>query len=74
MAAAFSVDPDYAVTLDVCHADTPGAPVGETFRLDSMTAATGPYINAMLRGKLDTITKENHVAPQTSVYPALYVH
>ena len=40
MAAAFSVDPDDAVTLDVCHADTPGAPVGETFRLDSMTAAT----------------------------------
>jgi tetrahedral aminopeptidase len=69
MTAAYAVDPDYAVTLDVCHAETPGAPQGETFRPDSMAAATGPYINAMMRSKLEAVARANQVTLQTSVYP-----
>jgi len=68
LTAAFSVDPDFAVILDVCHADTPGAPAGKTFRLDSMAAATGPYINTMMRGRLEEVARDNHVTLQTSVY------
>ncbi len=67
--AAFGVEPDYAVALDVCHARTPGAPELRTKKLDSLSASMGPFIHPMLRRKLMEVAKENNIEVQTSVVP-----
>lgn len=67
--SAFALDPDYAVALDVCHADTPGAPATQTMKLDSLTASMGPYLQPMLRGKLMDVAKDNNISLQTAVVP-----
>ena len=69
MTAAYALDPDYAVALDVCHADTPGAPQGRTHKLDALVASMGPYIHPVLRGKLADTAKEHNVKLQTAVVP-----
>ncbi|MHC1786900.1 MAG: M20/M25/M40 family metallo-hydrolase [Christensenellales bacterium] len=65
----YSVDPDFAVALDVCHAQTPGAPKTRTHQLDSLVASQGPFLNAMLRGKLMEVAKEHNIEVQTAVVP-----
>lgn len=67
--SAFALEPDFAVALDVCHGDTPGAPQGSTHKLDSLVASMGPYIHPVVRGKLADIAKEQNIALQTSVVP-----
>lgn len=67
--AAFALDPDYAVALDVCHAETPGAPAVRTHKLDSLVASMGPYIHPVLRSKLMETAKEHNVSLQTAVVP-----
>lgn len=64
----FSLDPDYAVALDVTHAKTPGAP-DNTYKLDSLVASTGPYIQPMLRRKLMEVAKAQNIEVQTAVVP-----
>lgn len=64
-----SVDPDFAVALDVCHAKTPGAPDGRTHDLGSPVASMGPYIQPVLRRKLMETAKEQNIDVQTSVVP-----
>ena len=66
--SAFALEPDYAVALDVCHAETPGAPP-TTMKLDSLVASMGPYLQPMLRGKLMEVAKDNNIALQTAVVP-----
>lgn len=67
--SAFALEPDYAVALDVCHADTPGAPQGRTMKLNSLVASMGPYLHPVLRGKLMDVAKENNITLQTAVVP-----
>lgn len=67
--SAFALDPDFAVALDVCHGDTPGAPQGSTHKLDSLVASMGPYLHPVVRGKLVDIAKEQNIALQTAVVP-----
>ncbi|NLE68565.1 MAG: M42 family metallopeptidase [Clostridiales bacterium] len=67
--SAFALEPDYAVALDVCHADTPGVAPGRTMKLDSLVASMGPYLQPMLRGKLMEVAKEHNIALQTAVVP-----
>ncbi len=69
MTAAFGLDPDFAVALDVCHADTPGAPQGRTHKLDAMVASMGPFIHPVLHGKLKETARDHNVALQTAVVP-----
>ncbi len=69
MTAAFALDPDFAVALDVCHAETPGAPQGRAHRLDAMVASVGPYIHPVLRGKLMETAREHNIALQTAAVP-----
>ncbi|MDI9521543.1 MAG: M20/M25/M40 family metallo-hydrolase [Bacillota bacterium] len=69
MTAAFGVDPDFGVALDVCHAATPGAPGWRTHKLDSLVASMGPYIHPVLRRKLTEVAKDNNIALQTAVVP-----
>ncbi|NLW20739.1 MAG: M42 family metallopeptidase [Clostridiales bacterium] len=67
--SAFALDPDFAVALDVCHADTPGAPAWRTHKLDSLVASMGPFIHPVLRGKLVEVAKEQNISLQTAVVP-----
>ncbi len=65
----FSVDPDFGVALDVCHAKTPGAPEGRTSDLGSPVASMGPYLQPVLRKKLMDVAQEQNIQVQTSVVP-----
>ncbi|HSK68701.1 MAG TPA: M20/M25/M40 family metallo-hydrolase [Candidatus Limnocylindria bacterium] len=69
LTSSFGVDPDFAVALDVCHADTPGAPPGRTHKLDSPVASMGPFIQPFLRGKLMDAAKAHRVPVQHGVVP-----
>ncbi len=69
LTSAFSVDPDFGVALDVCHAATPGAPAWRTHKADSLVASMGPYIHPVLRKKLSETAKAQNIALQTAVVP-----
>ena len=49
--SGFNIEPDFGVALDVCHATTPGPPLG-THKLDALVASMGPFIHPVLRQKL----------------------
>ncbi len=57
------------MALDVCHADTPGAPGWRTHKPDSLVASMGPYIHPVLRNKLTETAQENNITLQTAVVP-----
>ncbi len=67
--AGHSVDPDFGVALDVCHAQTPGAPKLRTHELDSLVASQGPYLHPVLRAKLMEVAKRNNIQVQTAIVP-----
>lgn len=67
--AGYTVSPDYAVAIDVCHADTPGASPLRTHKIDSLVAAKGPYIHPFLRKKLDEVAAEQGLTIQSNVTP-----
>lgn len=69
LTAAYALDPDFAVALDVCHADTPGAPAWRTHKPDSLVASMGPYLHPVLRDKLVEVAREHNIALQTAVVP-----
>jgi endoglucanase len=66
---AFALEPDFAVALDVCHADTPGAPQGETLKIDFPAVGMGPYLHPVLREKLLEVAREHNVQVQHEVMP-----
>ena len=65
----FSVDPSFAVALDVCHAKTPGAPDVGTHKLEQPVASMGPFVHPVLRKKMMDIAGEQNIEVQTSVMP-----
>ena len=65
--AAFAIDPDLAVALDVDHATIPGSRPDTTVELDSLNAAVGPYIQPKLLKRLLDCADSHHVKLQTSV-------
>ncbi len=67
--AGYKLDPDFGVAFDVCHGITPGADKYDTFELDSLVAAKGPFINPYLRKKLDEVAAAQNVTLQTDVDP-----
>ena len=67
MTAAFAIDPDLAVALDVDHATIPGSRPDTTVDGDSLCATIGPYIQPKLLDRLMKCAKEHHVKLQTAV-------
>lgn len=67
--AAFAIDPDLAVALDVDHATIPGSKPDTTVALDSLNATIGPFIQPKLLDRLLNCAKEHHVKLQTAVSP-----
>lgn len=67
LTSAFSVDPDFAVAFDVCHADTPGAPQGSTHKIHSLVSSKGPYLNRYMEEKLEKTAKENGIDLQFAI-------
>ncbi len=70
MTAAFAVDPDFGVALDVCHASTPDAPKEATSDLVGLDSAIGPFIQPVLRKKLMDVAAKENVVVQSSVSPS----
>lgn len=69
MTAAFKIDPDLAIALDVDHATIPGSRPDTTVDGDSLCATIGPYIQPKLLQRLLDCAKEHHVKLQTAVSP-----
>lgn len=69
LTAAFGIEPDLGLALDVCHAETPDAPKARTHKLNALVASTGPFIHPVLRKKLMDIAREQNIEVQTSVVP-----
>lgn len=70
MTAAFEIDPDFSVALDVCHASTPDAPKEATSDLVGLDSAIGPFIQPVLRKKLMEVAEKENVVVQSSVSPS----
>ncbi len=69
LTAAFGIEPDFGVALDVCHAETPDAPKTRTHKLSSLVASMGPYVHPVLRKKLTDVAAEENIEVQTAVVP-----
>ena len=69
-AAAYSVDPDLAVALDVCHATIPGSRPDSTCDIDSLCASQGPFIQPKLFERLVNTAKAHGVKLQQDVAPS----
>ena len=62
--AAFHIDPDLAIAIDVDHATIPGSRPNTTVDLDSLAASVGPYIQPKLLERLHSCAKAHHVKLQ----------
>lgn len=67
MTAAFAIDPDLAVALDVDHATIPGSRPDTTVDGDCLCVSIGPYLQPKLVSRLMDCAKEHHVKVQTAV-------
>lgn len=67
LTAAFAIDPDLAIALDVDHATIPGSRPDTTVALDSLSATLGPFIQPKLVQRLIDCAKDHHVKLQTTV-------
>lgn len=63
--AAYTVDPDLAVVLDVSHAVTPQSKPDAALPLDAPAATYGPFIQHRLLERLIKTAKENNVKLNT---------
>lgn len=67
MTAAFAIDPDLAVALDVDHATIPGSKPDTTVDGDCLCVSVGPYLQPRLVDRLMACAREHHVKLQTAV-------
>ena len=65
--AAFAIDPDLGIAIDVDHATIPGSRPDTTVGLDSLAATIGPFIQPKLLQRLLDCAKANNVKLQTTV-------
>jgi len=67
---AYSVQPDYAISLDVTHAHTPDAKKSETVKFGGGAAiAVGPNMNRALTEDIISCAKEKDLSYQVEVVP-----
>lgn len=65
---AFSIAPDYAVAVDVTHAETPDASPDETFKFKGgPTIGYGPSMNRKMSKAFTDLAKEDDIPCQTEV-------
>ena len=60
--AAWALEPDVAVVIDVTHADTPGAAKWQTYPLDKLTITVGPNLHPELCKRLKKTAVDNGIA------------
>lgn len=65
--AAFALDPDLAIAIDVDHATIPGSRPNTTVDLDSLCASIGPFLQPKLLKRLIDCAAAHHVKLQTTV-------
>lgn len=65
--AAFAIDPDLAIALDVDHATIPGSRPDTTVPLDKLAMSVGPYIQPKLADRLLKCAKEHGAALTVTV-------
>lgn len=70
-AAAYRLEPDFAIAIDVTQGTTPGARKFETYPLDKPTIAHGPNIHPLLEKIARETAKENGVAYSLEVCPGV---
>ncbi len=59
--AAHSIDPDFAIAIDVTHGEGPGTGKWEAFPLDKMTIVWGPNLHPALVKKAEEIADKWHI-------------
>lgn len=62
--AAFHLQPDIAIAIDVTHAESPGADKWEAFPIDQLTIGIGPNMHPALSKRLMKIAEENRIGYQ----------
>ncbi|MDO4484397.1 MAG: M20/M25/M40 family metallo-hydrolase [Clostridia bacterium] len=67
MTAAFRIDPDLAIALDVDHATIPGSRTDTTVDLDCLSVTIGPFIQPKLLERLKKCAADHHVKLQYTV-------
>lgn len=67
MTAAFAIDPDLAIVLDVDHATIPASAPGTTVDLDKLCVSMGPFLQPKLVQRLMDCAKEHHVSVQNII-------
>jgi len=65
--AAFAIDPDLAIALDVDHATIPGSRTDTTVPGDKLAMSVGPYIQPKLADRLMACSKEHGVGLTVTV-------
>lgn len=65
--AAYALDPDLAIAIDVDHATIPGSRPNTTVDLDSLCASIGPFLQPKLLKRLMDCAAAHHVKLQTTV-------
>lgn len=65
-AAAFEVNPDWAIAIDVTHGEGPGTAKFEAHPLDKITVERGPLIHRELGRKLEATAKKYHIPYEIS--------
>ena len=66
-AAAFDLEPDLAIALDVCHATIPGSRPDTTSDIGSIVTSMGPFLQPKLVKRLIDTAKKHNVTLQTEV-------
>lgn len=69
LAAAYDLDPDLAVALDVCHATIPGSRPDTTGDIDKLSVTKGPFMQKRLVQRLLDTAKAHNVKVQTEIAP-----
>jgi endoglucanase len=68
--AAYNINPDLAIVIDVCHGEIPGSSKEETFPLGKGPAvAVGPNLHKGLTKKMIELAKEENIPYQIDVEP-----
>ena len=60
-AAAFTLEPDLAIVVDVTHAETPGTTAFETVPLNKIAIAVGPNMHPAMSKRLMRVADKNHI-------------
>ncbi len=68
--AAYNINPDLAIVIDVCHGEIPGSSKEEAFPLGKGPAiAVGPNLHRRLTKKMIELAKEENIPYQVDVEP-----